>query len=374
MLQWHGEVIQETGGDLLLMHYEDLYNMLYKLAMSRGVKLTLGAKIRSVQYDETLERPTAIMEDGTVHVADVIVGADGYNSVVRGAVTGLPDPGVETGMCFYSLVVPAEKLEDDPDWSPLLKREEWPIWMGSGRSLLAYPIRNGKELSVHAYIPDTAVKRPALSEDWSDVVPTCDISHGNAHPSIVRLFQAVPDAIRVKYVIREILDDWVDESGTICVIGEAAHALLPCTVHNISLAVEDAAVLGTLLGHVRERKQIPQLLQAYHDLRFSRVQQVHHSELYNAAFATLPPGEHRDQRNAGLKQTLSLDPTADMDDEALAEQWEDISFVFGYNATEDAEDWWYKWGAIGEAARDQPTLQSMFSQMSMVQVDHHVVP
>lgn len=36
----------------------------------------------------------------------------------------------------------------------------------------------------------------------------------------------VPEALRSLYVVRQPLDDWVDQSGTVFLLGEAAHPLM----------------------------------------------------------------------------------------------------------------------------------------------------
>ncbi|EAU90304.2 hypothetical protein CC1G_12057 [Coprinopsis cinerea okayama7 len=351
VLEWQEDVIKETGGDFFLMHYDDLYSMLYNLAASKGVKITFNTTITSVQFDASKQRPFVTLGSGSVVYADMVIGADGLKSIVREVVTGEQDAPNDSGMCYVSFVVPAEKLKADPDWGKWVGVSEWPIWMGTGRNVLGYPIRNGQEYCIHAFHPDSLIKISPVertSESWTDIIPTDAILHEDSHPSIHRIFSSVPDAIRVKYNPREAIDDWVDESGTIMLIGEAAHPLMPCTIHNLALAVEDAAVLGVLLSHLHSRRQLPQLLEAFQDLRFSRIQQAHQSELNNAGFTTLPPGEHRDARDAGLRQSL-LAPSAEgteWNDDRLREQWEGISFAFGYDALEAAEDWWLKWGAL----------------------------
>ncbi|KAH6916235.1 hypothetical protein BKA70DRAFT_1216463 [Coprinopsis sp. MPI-PUGE-AT-0042] len=356
ILEWQEDVIKETGGDFLLMHYDDIYAMLHRLATDKGVEIILGADIKNVYYDEDRELPVVELANGRVHHSDIVIGADGYNSTVREVVTGQPDSWVDTGMSFYTIVVPTEKLRDDPDWSKRLAEPEWPIFMGDNRNVLGYPIRNGQEYCVHAYHPDSLLHTSEFSESWRTVVPTSSMDLQNAHPSIHRIFGSAPEAVHVKYRVRDIVEDWVDESGTIVLIGEAAHALMPCTIHNLSLAVEDAAVLGVLMSHLSKRSQISQFLEAFQDLRFSRVQQVSQSELNNAGLTTMPPGDHRDARDAALGKSLLTAsgpghaPT-EWNDEDLRKQWDDISYAFGYDASSAAEDWWLGFGRI--AARSE---------------------
>lgn len=357
-LEWQEDVIQETGGEFLLMHYEDLYKLLYRLALSQGVTVHFNAHITSVSFDDEKELPSITLADGSIQYADLVIGADGYHSVVREAVTGEPDRGTDSGNTFFSIVIPAEKMKADPDWGKWLQASEWPMWMGDNRVILAYPIRQNTAYCVHAYWPETCIRgSPDDDESWDRVAPTNLIDFGNAHTSIKRLFNMVPDALRTKYIVRDIVEDWVDETGSMVLVGEAAHSLMPCTIHNLSLAVEDAAVFGVLMSHLRSRNQIPQLLEAFQDLRYSRVQQVQQSELNNATLVCLPPGDFRDMRDAGM--ALSLNPSTEpWDDARLREQWDEIGGVFGYNAREAAEDWWIKWGSLGDGTRGHDAHES----------------
>ncbi|KAF8159719.1 hypothetical protein B0H34DRAFT_748513 [Crassisporium funariophilum] len=378
-IEWQDDVIRETGGDFLVMHYDELYRMLYTLATSEGATVFFNTEITSVSFDGAKELPTALLGDGTKLIADLIIGADGCHSVVREAVTEESDHGVPSGLTFFSITVPAETLKDDPDWSKWLAVQEWPVWMGDRRVLLAYPISGGAEFCVHAYWPETRIKGPEAPESWDTTSATSLLDFEGCHPSIKRIFSAVPDALRTKYVVREIVEDWVDESGTMLLIGEAAHSLTasqaheqycflllltsmilmqPFTIQNCSLAVEDAAVLGVLMSYLTTRTQIPQFLEAFQDLRLSRVQKVHQSELNNAALVSLPPGEMQEMRDAAMRKSLT--PSVEKwDDEQLRHQWEEIGEVFGYNARESAEDWWSKWGALGENTEDRGAQQPL---------------
>jgi len=129
-------------------------------------------------------------------------------------------------------------------------------------------------------------------------------------------------------------------------------------MHNASLAVEDAAVLGVLMSHVRTHDQIPQLLEAYHEIRAQRVKHVQESELSNAGLVSLPDGEIQQLRDAAMRKSLEPAST-EWNDEQLLQQWEEIGEIFGYNASEAAEDWWVKWGTLGDVARNLTAHQPM---------------
>jgi salicylate hydroxylase len=75
--------------------------MLYDLAISVGAKITFNAAITSVAVDEN-DTASVLLANGTVLHADVVVGADGYKSLVRDVVNGTEDDGVDSGHSFFT--------------------------------------------------------------------------------------------------------------------------------------------------------------------------------------------------------------------------------------------------------------------------------
>lgn len=88
------------GRDFL--QYGDLYNMLYKLALSTGAIVSFNTTITSVSVDGVGMIPSVTLADGTILSADVVVGADGARSSVRDFVNGMPDDGVGSGYSLYT--------------------------------------------------------------------------------------------------------------------------------------------------------------------------------------------------------------------------------------------------------------------------------
>lgn len=52
--------------------------------------------------------------------------------------------------------------------------------------------------------------------------------------------------------------------------GDSCHPMLPYLAQGANSAIEDGAVLGLLLGHLKSKDQIPQALKMYERLRKSR--------------------------------------------------------------------------------------------------------
>ncbi|XXG96085.1 hypothetical protein Hte_002363 [Hypoxylon texense] len=63
-------------------------------------------------------------------------------------------------------------------------------------------------------------------------------------------------------------------SGRVCIIGDAAHATTPWQGSGAGLAIEDAMVLGKLLGAVTSGEEVSAAMEAFSDVRRPRCQMV----------------------------------------------------------------------------------------------------
>lgn len=133
-------------------------------------------------------------------------------------------------------------------------------------------------------------------------------------------------------------------------------------MHQSSDCLESAAVLSTLLSHLRAPAQLPSLLYAYHDLRAPRAARLHDLELKNRFYLCMA-GELRLARDENMRASLvrprggdeGAGSGAEEEDGGgqLARQWAELSEVWGYDAREEAEEWWIRWGLLRERAGGQ---------------------
>jgi salicylate hydroxylase len=130
-LEWNEDVMRETGGSFLLMHvsaaasvlegssltsfgcfwmggsvqHEDLHLMLHRLATTAGALIETGVGVKAVHASASgAGSPSVELESGESLNADVVIGADGYRSIVRAVVVGEEDSGEDAGMSVYTLV------------------------------------------------------------------------------------------------------------------------------------------------------------------------------------------------------------------------------------------------------------------------------
>lgn len=130
------------------------------------------------------------------------------------------------------------------------------------------------------------------------------------------------------------------------------------------MCIEDAAVFGGLFSRLRSWDQVPSLMEAYQDLRQERVHSVACQEQYNADVSWLPPGPHRDVRDAALRADKQC-VVGEFSERMLRDQWDSVSEVFGYSASDAAADWWAGWGVLAEMAKRR-TGDSLQIEMTVV--------
>ena len=105
------------GAPLMTVHRVDLHNELLRLATigdsSDGptVQLQLNSKVVRANAEEG----TVLLADGRTEKADLVVAADGVNSILRGAVLEHEAPeAIPTGLSAFRFLIPTKEFVDDP--------------------------------------------------------------------------------------------------------------------------------------------------------------------------------------------------------------------------------------------------------------------
>ena len=144
--------------------------------------------------------------------------------------------------------------------------------------------------------------------------------------------------------------DWFSRITSYPVLFNISHGEQPCSNQSIGMCVEDAAVLGGLFSRLRSWDQVPSLMEAYQDLRQERTHFVACQDQSNADITWLPPGPYRDARDAAMRadKQCGLD---EFSEGMLVDQWDTVSEVFAYSASDAAADWWVGWGMLAEMAK-----------------------
>ena len=236
-------------------------------------------------------RPSAVtLADGSTLDADLIVGADGTHSTVRGATVG-DAPARFSGMCAYRAMVP---LVPEDDLSVRL-------WLGPGRHVVVYPVGRGPDwMNLVCVVPEPdwheeSWTAPGTAEDLRDHF------RGWA-PSLTSLLDRVTEPVyRWALYDREPLARW--STATTTLLGDAAHPMLPFLAQGAAQSIEDAAALAATLDD-----NVPATLQAYEERRRQHTARIQRMSWDNNVVYHLADGDEQRRRDAGIAAGTGYHP------------------------------------------------------------------
>jgi salicylate hydroxylase len=246
---------QKYGAPQLTIHRADLLAAL-ESALPEGI-VRHGASVTGIDADAA--RPRVLLDTGEHFEADVVIGADGIHSAVRNALFGQESP-VFTGMVAYRAVVPRARL-DIPNLDAFTK------WWGPdpASQIVTFPLTRGEEIFVFA----TAAEETWRHESWTTPGDITEVRqlYRDYHPEARALLDACSSVMKSALYIRDPLPRWSD--GSVTLLGDACHPMMPFMAQGACQAIEDAVVLARVLDGAKD-KDIPTRLQAYEEARKPR--------------------------------------------------------------------------------------------------------
>jgi len=111
-------------------------------------------------------------------------------------------------------------------------------------------------------------------ESWTSEgdVQELRAAYQNFHAEPRKLLAACDSVLKSALYEREPLPQW--SIGTVTLLGDACHPMLPFMAQGAGMAIEDAIVLGRALALAQGRPQAVQGLQVYEDARRERTAKI----------------------------------------------------------------------------------------------------
>ncbi|PTD02370.1 hypothetical protein FCULG_00011962 [Fusarium culmorum] len=242
-----------------MFHRQYMHAMLKDTAMGEDgegepVKLLVKHKCTSID----IPNGTITFDNGVTAKHDLIVGADGIGSVVRGILGIHPEKKPSDQSCLHCNVTTEEAVKAGlVDYSQNSALEYWGGQEGKWDKIVLSPCNGGKLLSYYCFFP--------ASRDLLKPYPQLD-SQVLGHLAIGKEIQ--PWRLWVHQPYPYI------HKGNVCLLGDAGHPMMPHQSQGACMAIEDAAALGILFSKRYFNGNIAQSLSVYEKVRLPRATRV----------------------------------------------------------------------------------------------------
>ncbi|WPH03957.1 FAD-dependent urate hydroxylase-like protein [Acrodontium crateriforme] len=258
-----------------MFHRQDMHAMLKNCALGEAgdgtpARLMVNHKCKDID----LQSNTITFENGATLYHDLIVGADGIGSVVRGALGIHPTRKIADQQCLHCNVMRDDAIKAGlVDYSQHEALEYWGGQEGKWDKIVLSPCNGGKLLSYYCFF--ARKQGDAINQTW-----------GAEERSVEELLEHYPELDRQVFghlgIGKEIQPWrlWIHEpyaylnKQRACLLGDAGHPMMPHQSQGACMAIEDAAALGILFSAAYFDGNVEQALSIYNKVRLPRVTRV----------------------------------------------------------------------------------------------------
>ncbi|KAH3358019.1 hypothetical protein ACP6JD_002735 [Aspergillus fumigatus] len=294
---FHKNIRAKYGAPFIDLHRVDLQQALFTRAKELGVTFHLNERVDSIDFATTTVQTLA----GNRYTGDLIIAADGLWSRCRECFLGKKDAPLPTGDLAYRIVLTADQISD-PELRAWVENPECHFWIGPGAHAVAYSLRNGRMFNIVLLVPDNLP--PRVSRQSGSVEEMRKLFEG--WDPVLNRFLSYVDSV----------DKWK-------------------LMHRANSSLEDGAVLGQLLGHMKNKSHLPQILRLYESLRKSRGEAIVKETFKQRHDFHMPDGEEQEKRDAIFLSQLGKEIKG-----AFPSRWtcpEVQPWLYGYNAIKEVE-------------------------------------
>ncbi|KAL7936252.1 hypothetical protein V8C35DRAFT_321145 [Trichoderma chlorosporum] len=276
----------------MVVHRAVLHAILHRHAIRAGAQLLLSSDVAKYEFADG----TVQLRNGKRLTADLVVAADGINSLARSQLLGSKDPGsLPTGWAAFRMTTEVSKLKEDSVTSNLIdlqsRSSNW--WIAPHISCMTYLIKDATLLNIVLSHRDDIDTKGFTPEEYTKTVRNM---FKDFEPRVQRILDLSTSKI-VNYPVYAVppLPSWTHESGRFILIGDAAHAMAFYMSMGVSIAVEDAAALTAVLDlacpsdtnlnlsdkpNVAAEAKLKHALHAFEVVRKPRVEAVQEASLH----------------------------------------------------------------------------------------------
>lgn len=263
-----GHLISQPGGrnkGMSMIHRATFLDELVAL-LPEGCA-SFGKRLEHLEQSGS--RTTLFFADGTTVETLAVIGCDGVKSKVRESIFGEQTRARFTGKYAYRGLIPmgkAVKLVGQD------RARNSQAYLGYDGHVLTMPVDGGNTMNIVAF-------RTAASSVWKDhrwVIPMQqeDMRNDFAEwgPDVTKLLGAMENTDLWGIFDHPRLQQM--HSGNVALLGDAAHATSPHQGSGAGMAIEDALILGHMLGLTKDYKDLQKAFSAYNSVRLERTMRI----------------------------------------------------------------------------------------------------
>ena len=255
-----GRVLADASVGAITVMRGELSCALREAAIQVGVQFEFGKALESVAQES--DNIVARFADSTTATGPMLIGADGIHSRVRSSFFPNSPKPTYTGIINLGGVMHTDLPTTDTTMRMIFGR----------RGFFGYAVRpSGDTYWFSNFAQSEEPARGALeASTGADFKERLLALHRDDPPEVNRIVQSVTGNIGI-YAVYDIpsLPQW--HRGSVCLMGDAAHAVGPHVGQGASLALEDAFVLAKCL---RDLPNPPAAFVAFEALRRNRAELV----------------------------------------------------------------------------------------------------
>ncbi|KAJ5109527.1 hypothetical protein N7456_006202 [Penicillium angulare] len=271
-----------------LVHRVDLHNHLKTRAMETA-DLHTGCKITSIDVNSS--RPSITLDDGRTFEADLLLGADGLHSQVRGAIAPSAPAPYKVGKACFRWLLPTEDLQKHESTQEFVKESGIFIeWAADDRRLVAYPCSNSKVYNLCAFAPSEEMTGDTQADGWqtSGDKETIVRIFSEFAPGVQKIVESADDKLKLGMLLSLEMQrihfshvSLSNENFVDLLHSDVEYYLLTSLFvgktdmgQGGAMAIEDAVGIATLLPVGIRKNQISDRLKMYESIRRPRVEFV----------------------------------------------------------------------------------------------------
>jgi len=218
-------------------------------------RINFGMKMVSVE--DGPDAATATFADGTTVTADVVIGADGANSVTREYVLGAPVTRRYAGYVNVNGLVPVDDA--------IGPATEWTTYVADGQRVSVMPVAGDRFYFFFDIVEEPGAER-------GDIQEVLRHRFAGWAPGVQKLIDTIDPATTNRVEIYDLDPFHTWTRGRVTVLGDAAHNTTPDIGQGGCSAMEDAIALQWA---VRDHPDdVPAALQAYQASRSERAAEL----------------------------------------------------------------------------------------------------